>query len=1194
MSNRLWLFVFLAFCCGIRAQCPDTSQYTRWSTVSSWNTVNATVNIAAGQKVLLDVAPSVVLGVIQVRGTLFVSNKQMELQTQGIVVYSGGSLIVGTATCPITAKVTITLFGRRANAGSDTLGADPTSGAFFGNVAFGSKGIAVAQNGSLQMNGYVNPLGPLWCRLSKTAMQGDTTLTLDTPVYWNTGDSIVISSTDFSEVLDSKLPNTSPMNGVPSPEQSETAVISSISADRKTLTLKTPLSWMHWGINYERAEVGLLTRNIVVKGDNTSESELYGGHVLLRHGQILQITGVEFTRMGQQGILGRYPVHFHMGLDVYDITAALINSSLHDNYQRCISIHGTNGVLVQRNVAYKTYGHCYFLEDGSETNNTFDGNLGVYAKLMYPPLIPSDVQPSMFWIAHPQNTFINNAASSAHVGYWIIPPDRPLGTSGKIWPNMMPRVGSFIGPFADNVAHSCFKDGIQVEDGQDDQGNLVPTKVGWNSDKTSGDNAFLRYLGYKCRRSALWALFIPHASYNHSVMLDAAAQLMIGTSIETLYNVTFVGESDNYGLAVGNRSRSIPSADGKPSYVGGYRSYDNGGGSMLINCTFINFTTTAEKMMGGFVNSNTGQFGTYPDGVCYNCKFINANPMVAGTDVSLYSYNTVSNGLCYADGSGVVIPGGGWMAGNQTLYSTLPGAVPRPESNGYYLKSFHGRMIAMHMPPNVYAQPVRNPRISTDTQIYQEAAGPFAVVRYRPLGSASDGPYLFTVGKAPTPSLGYWSPFFTDGTGRRVAAIPYLDLSIQDAKRGDWNVIAIPVPQGVNYNVTYRDVTISLASRWEDLSPRSMWYNNTNQHLYILVNEDFWTFWDYPNRNDSKVGYSYWGTGMDFYQVRSDCTLDQCSLPGTYVVPPMPSTIPYVLRYDKYRAKFKTPTGQAAAESQVFLQLYPSSLIDGPAVGFQIWHNVPGGSVDLYASWEDRSTGLTLADNVIGQTAFFSMMRINRAFWQAAVDGNLQMSIRSIADGRQLLVGIFQLDDPTAAFVPPSSPSACDIPAYDVMNVFTNGSFSSPNNTAGNNLVANTRGACTTKPLLLTSGNTVFLSNDKQAITVPSKYTSLEFYIRAQASYHNYNFFNISLDVTGPSVRSLINIAPSKSSDFIINSNGWAFVRLSLADMGGNNISSIRFTFDHWYNEKPVLVDQIRFSTAAPIAPVSMERQTFI
>ena len=31
-----------------------------------------------------------------------------------------------------------------------------------------------------------------------------------------------------------------------------------------------------------------------------------------------------------------------------------------------MTVHGTHGVNVVNNVAYNTFGHCYFLEDGGE------------------------------------------------------------------------------------------------------------------------------------------------------------------------------------------------------------------------------------------------------------------------------------------------------------------------------------------------------------------------------------------------------------------------------------------------------------------------------------------------------------------------------------------------------------------------------------------------------------------------------------------------------------------------------------------------------------------------------------------------------------------------------------------------------------------------------------------------------------
>ncbi len=40
------------------------------------------------------------------------------------------------------------------------------------------------------------------------------------------------------------------------------------------------------------------------------------------------------------------------------------NASIHDTYNRCVTVHGTNFLHVENNVTYNTVGHCFFLEDG--------------------------------------------------------------------------------------------------------------------------------------------------------------------------------------------------------------------------------------------------------------------------------------------------------------------------------------------------------------------------------------------------------------------------------------------------------------------------------------------------------------------------------------------------------------------------------------------------------------------------------------------------------------------------------------------------------------------------------------------------------------------------------------------------------------------------------------------------------------
>lgn len=62
-----------------------------------------------------------------------------------------------------------------------------------------------------------------------------------------------------------------------------------------------------WG---NRNDIGndndsLLTRNVVFTGDASSLNTSYGGHLMIRKAAIAKIRGVEFTRFGQRGLMGR-------------------------------------------------------------------------------------------------------------------------------------------------------------------------------------------------------------------------------------------------------------------------------------------------------------------------------------------------------------------------------------------------------------------------------------------------------------------------------------------------------------------------------------------------------------------------------------------------------------------------------------------------------------------------------------------------------------------------------------------------------------------------------------------------------------------------------------------------------------------------------------------------------------------------
>jgi hypothetical protein len=205
-------------------------------------------------------------------------------------------------------------------------------------------------------------------------------------------------------------------------------------------------------------EVALLSRNIVFQSGSDTKA-FHGGHFwVFQTPRVRQyIEGVDIQGFGQQGTLGRYPIHFHLCRDVAG--AMVVKNTVRSSHQRCIVAHGTDNLRIEDNVAYNTKGHCFMLEDGIETGNQFIRNIGAQTGIpqtLIPNLGPNGVEtdnePSTFWITNPSNTWIGNvAAGSERAGFWM-----ELKVRG-------PRAAQF-GPgdpkrgiltlFKDNVAHS--------------------------------------------------------------------------------------------------------------------------------------------------------------------------------------------------------------------------------------------------------------------------------------------------------------------------------------------------------------------------------------------------------------------------------------------------------------------------------------------------------------------------------------------------------------------------------------------------------------------------------------------------------------------------------------------------------------------------------------------------------------------
>jgi hypothetical protein len=134
---------------------------------------------------------------------------------------------------------------------------------------------------------------------------------------------------------------------------------------------------------------------------------------MYHRGSAGSISYAEFRHLGKENALGRYSLHFHRVGDTMR-GSSVIGASVWDSGNRWIAIHGTNYLVVRDCVGYRSIGHGFFLEDGTEVNNVLDRNLAVQAlagKALPGQLLPFDKNEGAgFWWANSLNTITRNVA----------------------------------------------------------------------------------------------------------------------------------------------------------------------------------------------------------------------------------------------------------------------------------------------------------------------------------------------------------------------------------------------------------------------------------------------------------------------------------------------------------------------------------------------------------------------------------------------------------------------------------------------------------------------------------------------------------------------------------------------------------------------------------------------------------------
>ncbi|MGH7173112.1 MAG: G8 domain-containing protein, partial [Gemmataceae bacterium] len=138
------------------------------------------------------------------------------------------------------------------------------------------------------------------------------------------------------------------------------------------------------------------------------------GHTMYHRHSAGAISYAEFRHLGKPGVLGRYPIHYHLVGDTMR-GSSVIGASIWDSGNRWLTIHGTNYLVVRDCVGHGSAGHGFFLEDGTEVFNVLDRNLAVGAratKRLPKQALPFDANKGAgFWWANSLNSFTRNVAA---------------------------------------------------------------------------------------------------------------------------------------------------------------------------------------------------------------------------------------------------------------------------------------------------------------------------------------------------------------------------------------------------------------------------------------------------------------------------------------------------------------------------------------------------------------------------------------------------------------------------------------------------------------------------------------------------------------------------------------------------------------------------------------------------------------
>lgn len=344
----------------------------RWSDADTWHEgqspiAHARVRVPRGTTLTIDTQLAPAIDWIAVEGELnFATDADTRLRVCTILVKRGGALKIASAAAPLAAEhsAEIVFLPRSSAKIPDRF-----------DITGGLISLGTAEVYGAFKTPFALPVA--------TLKSGQRTISFgESLVGWQAGDELLFPAAC-------------------SDEQDERITIQSISADRKSVTLATPLKSAHRAPELidRTIPIGNLTRNVMFRSERT-EQLADRGHIIFMSHVGNEIHHARFAGLGRTSTkvahtlpeirddgtidngdnpIGRYAVHFHLrqAASLKLPPQHFVGNVIVDSPKHGLVNHGSY-VIAEGNVTYAVHGSHFFAENGSEIG-AFRRNLAVYS-----------------------------------------------------------------------------------------------------------------------------------------------------------------------------------------------------------------------------------------------------------------------------------------------------------------------------------------------------------------------------------------------------------------------------------------------------------------------------------------------------------------------------------------------------------------------------------------------------------------------------------------------------------------------------------------------------------------------------------------------------------------------------------------------------------------------------------------------